>query len=354
MQTPVRKHEFCPQVVVVDGFPGCGKTMLSPILASLKRVEIANYAFEIEFNCRIKEFGHMTNEAAVAMTRMHVDHRIYNNMMSRDVNFRFNDLSSVFNTPNRFRYFKRLFASGDESIPAKIENLNPILNLTTHDLIQVSGTIFEALGDRLTFINVIRHPLFMLVQQTLNMERLLGNPRDIQVCFDYGGTELPYFANGWEELFIKSNSVERAIYSLFFQSRKRAEFLTDCSHLIKHKFIEIPFELFVKSPQSFMELICSQLGTTFGQFTNREMKRQKVPRENTVDGLPLEIYKRCGWQPPTANVSEQEEISRRRDYAVVNGASTECLSVLDRLSSEYEDYIAVLNHGLVENNWENT
>lgn len=343
MQTPVRKHEFCPQVVVVDGFPGCGKTMLSPILASLKRVEIANYAFEIEFNCRIKELGHMTSEAAVAMIRMHVDNRIYNNMMSRDVNFRFNDLSSVFNTPNRFRYFKRLFAPGDENIPAKIEKLNPILNLTTHDLIQVSGTIFEALGDRLTFINVIRHPLFMLVQQTLNMERLLGNPRDIQVCFDYGGTELPYFAHGWEELFIKSNSVERAIYSLFFQNKKRTEFLTDCSHLIKHRFIEIPFESFVKSPQRFMGLICTHLGTSFGASTKREMKRQKVPRKNTVDGLPRKIYKRCGWQPPTVGVSEQEELSRRRDYAVANGASTECLSVLDQLSSEYEDYMSVMD-----------
>ena len=46
---PIRTHELCPHVVVVDGFPGCGKTMLSSILASLDRVEIANYGFEIEF-----------------------------------------------------------------------------------------------------------------------------------------------------------------------------------------------------------------------------------------------------------------------------------------------------------------
>ena len=44
---------------------------------SLDRVEIANYGFEIEFYCRLLELGHMTKEAAVAMTRMQVDNQIY-------------------------------------------------------------------------------------------------------------------------------------------------------------------------------------------------------------------------------------------------------------------------------------
>ena len=344
---PIRTHELCPHVVVVDGFPGCGKTMLSSILASLDRVEIANYGFEIEFYCRLLELGHMTKEAAVAMTRMQVDNQIYNNMMSRNLNFRFKDLSSVFKTPNKLRYFRRLFDSGDESVPGKIEDTKPILNLTTHDLIQVGGTIFEALGHRLTFINMVRHPLFMLVQQTLNMERLLDNPRDIQIYFEYDGLSVPYFAQGWEELFIKSNSVERAIYSIYYQGKKRVQFLSANDYLKNHKFIEIPFELFVKNPENFMRIICQFLDTRYSNLTEREMKRQKVPRENIVDGLPLDIYERCGWQPPESGLSEQDEFDKRRDYAVANGAGSESLSTLDQLSEEYEKYIVDMKNTLL-------
>ena len=242
----------------------------------------------------------MTKEAAVAMTRMQVDNQIYNNMMSRNLNFRFKDLSSVFKTPNKLRYFRRLFDSGDESVPGKIEDTKPILNLTTHDLIQVGGTIFEALGHRLTFINMVRHPLFMLVQQTLNMERLLDNPRDIQIYFEHDGLSVPYFAQGWEELFIKSNSVERAIYSIYYQGKKRVQFLSANDYLKNHKFIEIPFELFVKNPENFMRIICQFLDTRYSNLTEREMKRQKflvkilwmvfhLTYTSVADGNPLKV-----------------------------------------------------------------
>ena len=188
---------------------------------------------------------------------------------------------------------------------------------------------------------MVRHPLFMLVQQTLNMERLLDNPRDIQIYFEYDGLSVPYFAQGWEELFIKSNSVERAIYSIYYQGKKRVQFLSANDYLKNHKFIEIPFELFVKNPENFMRIICQFLDTRYSNLTEREMKRQKVPRENIVDGLPLDIYERCGWQPPESGLSEQDEFDKRRDYAVANGAGSESLSTLDQLSEEYENILLI-------------
>ena len=38
------------------------------------------------------------------------------------------------------------------------------------------------------------------------------------------------------------------------------------------------------------------------------MKKQKVPRKNIVDGLPLSIYKRCGWEAPISGLSERDNI----------------------------------------------
>jgi hypothetical protein len=338
----VRRHELCEQIIIVDGIPGSGKTMLSPIIASLGRVEIANYAFEIEYVCRLYALGNMTIEATVAYIRMLVDNRLYTNMMSRDVNFRYADLSSVFNTPNRFRYFKRAFAPGDLSVLDSIAKEKPILNLTTHDLFQVSAPVFEALHSRLTFINVVRHPAFVVIQQLLNLERLLNSPRDIQIYFDYQGFELPYFAAGWEELFLASNNIDRVILTIWHQERLRKE-LVERNEFADHgNYVEVPFEKFVKNPSPYLESILKVTKTKRSPKTSSVIKGQKVPRKNVVDGVPLEIYRRCGWEPPEKGLTEMEECEKRRQFIVNQGASSRGLEIFDQMS---EDYLNM--HGVV-------
>jgi len=196
------------------------------------------------------------------------------------------------------------------------------------------------LGNRLVFINVVRHPLFMVIQQTLNMERLVNNARDIQVHFEYNGAELPYYTLGWEDLFFKSNPVERAIYTMHYQERARQRVLKEFEESVGEEnrpiFIEIPFEHFVKAPEPYLEQIYIAADTMAGKKTAREMRRQRVPRANIVDGIPLSIYKRCGWVPPEKGLSEAEEYEKRRQFVVEQGASKHALSVLDKLCIQYE------------------
>ena len=45
----VRTSHLAEKIVFVDGMPGCGKTMLSPIVAALPRIELLQYAYEIEY-----------------------------------------------------------------------------------------------------------------------------------------------------------------------------------------------------------------------------------------------------------------------------------------------------------------
>ena len=83
----VRKGQLAEKIVIVDGQPGCGKTMLSPIIASMNRVEIMSFAFEIEFICRLYSFNKITEDATVTMIRMLTDHKLYQLMMGRETNF---------------------------------------------------------------------------------------------------------------------------------------------------------------------------------------------------------------------------------------------------------------------------
>lgn len=334
----VRSKYLAENIVIVDGFPGCGKTLFGPIISSLQRVEIMQYIFEIEFICRLFELRKIDKDAAVSMVKMLSDHKLYQSMMGRDTNFRYSDLSSVFNYPNPLKYFKRIFGEGDMVIPQRINDSKPILSFVAHDLLAYGEPVFEALGSRLTFIEVVRHPLYMLIQQTLNMERLFAKSqaRDIQIYFEYKGEELPYFCHGWEDLYLRSSKVDRAIYSISFAKDKNKKGLFDLESKFKEvKFIRIPFEKFVKSPEGYMKEISNSLNTNSSNRTNKALKSQNVPRKKVSEGIPLEIYKRCGWEPPNKDLTEDEELEKRRQWAVEMGASDKALRALDELSSEY-------------------
>ena len=257
-------------------------------------------------------------------------------MMGRETNFRYSDLSSVFKDSNPIRYFKRIFQEGDMTVPEKIKKDKPILSLTTHYLFGVSRPIFEALDKRIVFIEIVRHPLYMIIQQTLNMERLLDNPRDIDIYFESGKTQCPWYSYQWDDLFKKSNPVEKAIYSIDSYSKLVTNFKNQNNELLDSKTITIPFELFVLDPWPFMEKIKNMLNSKISSTTKKILKKQNVPRVKISDGIPLAVYKRCGWEKPVPGFSEKDELAKRREFAVKQGAGVNALNILDNLSDQYE------------------
>ena len=100
-----RNKMMAENIVIVDGQPGCGKSMMSPIVSSFKRVELLTYIFEIEWLCdylALKKFLKMQH----FLIRMLIDHKIYQQMMGRETNFRISDVSSIFNYHSPEKYIK--------------------------------------------------------------------------------------------------------------------------------------------------------------------------------------------------------------------------------------------------------
>lgn len=332
----VREPHLAEKIVFVDGQEGCGKTMLSPIVAALERVELLTFPYPIEHICCLNFLKKIEFDAAVAMVRMLTDLRIYNDMMSREVNFRPSDQSSVFHDAKWFKYLLRLFQQGDRAIPQRIAAERPILNLTTHKLLSISEPVFNALGNRVVFIEMVRHPLYMLKQDTLNMDRLINNARDFVIYFSRGNKTVPCYAFGWEDLFLRSNSVEKAIYKIQRLTERTEVALETFLKKYSAQILIIPFEQFVTNPWPYMKKIEALLETKITFSTRRMMKRQRVPRKVYSAGAPLKIYKRCGWEPPKST-DENNEFALRRQFALQSGASREAMAVLDRLSADYEE-----------------
>jgi len=174
----------------------------------------------------------------------------------------------------------------------------------------------------------------MVKQQALNMANLIDTTRDFTIYFSYKNNQLPYYLLGWEDLYLSSNPMEKAIYYI----QKLTELTENKKKKLKTKlnaqFLTIPFELFVVDPLPYIKEIEKLLQTKSTTTTHKVMKKQKVPRKIISDGISLKIYKRCGWEPPKSN-SNTDELAMRRDMAAKE-ASPKAMAVLDKLCLQYE------------------
>jgi len=323
---------------IQDGLPGCGKTLFSSLISTFDRVELLNYAPETEHACLLYSLGKVSIDAAKVMVNIETDMKLYHTMMGRDVNFRLSDLSSVAQNHDPARYIQRIFGEGDKVIPEVINQQKPILNLAVHNVLGDSEPIWQALGDRCIFIHIERHPLYMVRQQELNMRSIGSGAIPFFINYTHDGTnEIPGFAYEWEDEFISSsNSMERTVH--FINKRSKHARVKKGELLDKYQanILTIPFEKFVLDPEPWMGQIYNIIGTSASTVTSKEMDKHKVPRKMIADGIDLEIYRRCGWEPPKGETSERDELNIRRED-VSREVSSDMLDILDKLSEEYEN-----------------
>ena len=322
-----RKSQMLHEVVIINGFPGTGKTMISPIVSSMKQVEIMQYAPVIEQMCELYSLDSIEEDVAKTMIKMNADLLIYNVMMGRNSNCRPSDGSSIFrhNIP---LHIKRMLSKGDANIPEVISKNKPILHLTTHMLFPHAKLLFDVFGNKLSFIEVVRHPLYVIIQQELNM-RKIGNhsdPRMQHIRYSYNSNEYEFYCKGMEEEFDKSNSFERAIYSI--QSYYSKIFIEQNKNVLL-----IPFEKFVKEPEQYIILLSKMLGQDITKEVRREKKKKKIPRFQLSSGPASDRYKTAGWSPPQSKSEEEELLARRK--LVAKNVSPEALAILDDISNKY-------------------
>lgn len=329
----VRNNRLCKKALIVDGLPGCGKTMMASVMNSLQRVEMFQYAYEIEIYCFLNYLKKIDYNTAVSIINHKLDLTIYNTMMSREFNFRYNDLSSAFKSIDKFKYFKRLFSKGDEVIPSKINLESPILHLATHCLSAFASPLLNKSNKEILLINFHRNPLYMIRQNSWNMKNLTGSKRHFNLYYNWKGTGYPLFFKDQEEVMIKSNSKERAILSLKWY---REKYLENNNSFDKNNYIKITFESFVNDPSLHIDLICEKLKTKRGKKHNKILKKEKIPRKILSHGRDLQIYRRVNWVKTKAT-SPEKELEELYKW-VTNGLSIESKKALEWLMEDYNSF----------------
>ena len=342
MKNFYKKKKLTKNILIVDGQPGCGKTLFNRIFNSFKNIEIFKYSSEIENLTSFYYHKKISFDAAKFFLETYTDENLYSQMMGRNTNFRYSDLSSVFQSSKKIEYIKRIFNRGDEVIPDLINKKKPILHFATHNVFPRSEILFKTFEKNLRFINIVRHPIYMIHQQALNHIEFFKNPaRQLTQTFEFNKKEVPII---WEKklhLYDKiHNPFEKAIFQM--NEINNINKTTENKIIKKYKknFLKIPFEIFVLKPDKFKSKIEKFLNVKYDKSVLKTLKKEKVPRSKIIDGRDVPIYRKYGWKDGNRKFNEKEEILNKFDFIKSQKVSIKLIDILKKLSEDYEnDYL---------------
>jgi hypothetical protein len=281
----VRDNTFPHDILLIDGQGRSGKNMISVILSTMPRVENMRIDTLLDYVPRYYYLNKMSHDAAVASLKIEMDEKLYNAMISRSVNFRFEDYSSVYKGGKRFLYIKRLFQKAENHAVERMNKEKPIFQNMTHDGLHLIDLYFSAFGDRLKFIHVFRDPVANIYEQGIRGfgERIGIDPREFQLAYKYGNETIPLNAIGMEEDYLKGNPTERLVIMVDKLLRRNIQGYIDLDNKWKKNVFLTEFEKFAIDPWPYIERLEKFLGTHRVSRTKKIMKRERCPRKPNVD-----------------------------------------------------------------------
>ena len=272
-------------VIVIDGLWGTGKSLLSPIISGMDRVEKYKSNYIYEYFCQLEYLGKVDRNTSVEMLKYLSDIDQYDNLIGREVNLRMADDSGFLKNPGSMRYIKRIFGRQGDSFVDRINNNNIALTLMTHMALLVSEPIFEAFKERLRLIEVVRHPVYMFSNWCSAFEGF-ERSRVATISFDVNGNKIPWFVDSqeWTNQYASANTFERAanaLIKLYLMLFKKLDSMRqeDIKRLLVISFEELVFET-EKSTTSLSVF----LGRSHSKSLKKILKKQKIPRKISFKG----------------------------------------------------------------------
>ena len=277
----VRPQSLAENVAFIDGFSGCGISLVAPVLSSLDRGELWLLDHKFEYFLTLAHFGEMKKSAAKAMIRLQADTDIYNLMIARNTNFRVSDDSSAAANLLEERYRRRLSRPDGDAVTALVLEKRPILYVMTHFIFDISGLLFEAMGARMkAFVLCVRHHLWLIDAwyQGRWDERIGRDGREFQLCYERDGSVWPWCAFGWEEEYSRLSPLERSIRMVARYIDRSRSFREELSPSDRDKVVIVPFEPFAEDPGPYLERLSACLETAPTEETARVLEHVNVPR----------------------------------------------------------------------------
>lgn len=275
------------KVLIVDGLTGTGKTMMSKVIGSLSEFSTPRYFYSLEWAVQGVADQSMTQDLFEAWISLLADQLTYDYLLSRELNFRPDDLTSVLKSPGALNALARLVKKDG---PGVLENMEPLgLSLVVHQCFGGFQATHQALGERLIWIEMVRRPADLVNHWASYIDRHGSSPSDFTLFRSTGEYSVPWFIDR-PDLFAHGNTATKTLTALISLYSRLESFEQEAQSL--GTVIIIPFEKFVLEPWTFLFEIESATASTFDKTAKKVLARERVPRLESTNGRPDRAYER--------------------------------------------------------------
>ncbi|MDD5005744.1 MAG: sulfotransferase domain-containing protein [Candidatus Omnitrophica bacterium] len=211
------KNLLVKKLVILDGITRSGKFFLGRIIDGLKSTEHFQAVDLIEIIPYLEKLGAIREDTAISLLQIMVDQWVYNIGIGRNLNFRYNDGSSIFKYPDLGRYLLKTF-SQDKDRKETVKAINKdkrISVFVTHEVLPCINIFFKSFPD-FKMIHIIRHPIDIMYSWYLRGfgGREISDPLYLSPCVNINNKTIPWYAYNWSDEYIKLSRMDRIIKSI--------------------------------------------------------------------------------------------------------------------------------------------
>lgn len=286
MNSSIFEHKILvDKIVFADGISRTGKAMLSNLLLGFENMSSIQFINPLEQLTPMYVNNKIDKNALSSYLRVYLNENIYNYQLSRNLNFRSSDLTSIYNTNNPKQFIDNLSKTDGDSIIDYLKTNNTYYQFQSHELLSNYSKFLE-LNLEINIIELFRHPIDTIHSwYKRGWGRRFDNadPRNFSTLFQYGDYIVPHFIVGHEEEYIKLNEMEKCVFTHNLLVKKSIKEYKTLNKHNKSKMLILRYEDILINPNKETDKISNFLNIDKSYYMVQAMKDARVPREIYVE-----------------------------------------------------------------------
>jgi len=312
------KPTLVNNLVVLDGITRTGKFFLGKIVSGLKNTEFFQHSFILDYIPYMSKLGAISENGAISLLKSVVDQSCYDQSIGRNLNLRFDDRSSIYNSPDHEKYiFRSKSEYNREEVTKYLSNKHQLFPFVCHNNLASAGIMLKAFPN-FKLIHIVRHPVDLIhswlkkdygkteLKSNLDLFKIGIGP---SICGKKW--HLPWYAfpirNDYESL----NQTDRIIAIIYTLKKLNSQGFEDLSADNKKKIMFLNYEKLVQNTNQAVDKISKFLGNHRSEFMEKIIERENCP--NVV------------------NLEERE----KKKQIILSKATNKYARVLERLEKNY-------------------
>lgn len=274
-----QKLPLVKQPLFLDGVSRGGKFLLGKIVGGLENVEFFQAISALEHLPILQRLGVINKDGAISLMQINLDEHAYYMHIGRNLNLRYDDASSLYNSPNLNDYLKRALTPITPDFIEAIQNSQNYSSFLVHECMPHISLFFQAFSN-LSWITIVRNPVDVVHSWHVRGwgHRLLSDPLSFIPMLESNAGPVPWYFRECGEDYHSLSGIDRIIRSVVLLSQLAAKEYEALSVEQKNRILFVPYEALVEKTIEQVDCMSSFLGCKPLKEMALILARERCPR----------------------------------------------------------------------------